>query len=154
VWEVVHKGSGYAAVILSVAAMFEGLEVIEPTASSTVVDLYTAWFSITVFCFLVAQSECRKAARKRTILDSAVPELPLPVAPSQAEPVTEPGAVPITVTVPSSNLNSSTQESAATQTGTQAGSEPPLALDDRSTLTMIVPVPVNTDSDLELEASG
>ncbi len=73
---MVHKGSGYAAVILSVAAMFEGLEVIEPTASSTVVDLYTAWFSITVLCFLVAQSECRKAARKRTSLDSAVPELP------------------------------------------------------------------------------
>ena len=66
-WEVVHKGSGYAAVILSVAAMFEGLEVIEPTASSTVVNLYTAWFSITVFCFLVAQSECRKAVRKTSV---------------------------------------------------------------------------------------
>jgi hypothetical protein len=48
VWELLHKGSGYAAVVLAIATIFTGLKAIEPQASLAIVGLYALWVALTI----------------------------------------------------------------------------------------------------------
>ena len=40
VWEVIHKGSGYAAIIVSIAAIFTGMQTISPAAPDAALVVY------------------------------------------------------------------------------------------------------------------
>jgi hypothetical protein len=64
VWELVHKGSGYSAIIIAMATMFKGFDVIEPVASSVVVILYAIWVGIIIVSFAVLSITTALANRK------------------------------------------------------------------------------------------
>jgi hypothetical protein len=52
VWEVIHKGAGYGALLLAVAAILTGLAKLAPKPSQAVVGLYIAWAVLTAVLFV------------------------------------------------------------------------------------------------------
>ena len=51
VWEVIHQGSGYAAVIVSIAAIFPGMQTISPAAPDAALVVYGLIVALAVTTF-------------------------------------------------------------------------------------------------------
>ena len=48
VWELVHKGSGYSALVIAIATIYTGLRRLVPTVQSYTIALYFAWVALCV----------------------------------------------------------------------------------------------------------
>ena len=46
VWELVHKGSGYSALVIAIATIYTGLRRLVPTVQSYTIALYFAWVAL------------------------------------------------------------------------------------------------------------
>ncbi len=79
VWEVVHKGGGYAAVILAIAAMFTGFHAFEEDAGGARVGvargLFAAWVACggLLFIGLAVRQACAAPAKTQAVRPVAVP---------------------------------------------------------------------------------
>ena len=47
-WELVHKGSGYSALVIAIATIYTGLRRLVPTVQSYTIALYFAWVALCV----------------------------------------------------------------------------------------------------------
>lgn len=84
VWEFVHKGIGYLAVLLSIPVVLLGLHEVEPDASDVVVGLYVAlsvlWVLLWI-AFSLRRSAVSPEKKQPVTSASAVPEQPSAAAP-------------------------------------------------------------------------
>lgn len=103
VWEVVHKGVGYATIIIGVAAIITGLDAIQPAAATITLILYSDYVAAFGTAFLIFEW----LRRHRTAAPAPAPAAPAVAVPAPP-PRSQPGAPTGAVAVEMNNLSMST----------------------------------------------